>query len=416
MKRKILLIVSGIIIVLTVAVLLILVTAKVPDTTDRNIHESATAHIDKSKYDSGRYHFPDNSWTLYENPEALGWDNKLLKEVGEKADSLETAALMIIHKGVLVYDWGATDEKYLTQSMRKGLLNSLYGIYWDKDKIDLDATLTGLNIQDEPVLTKKERTATIEQLLNGTSGVYHSALYELGEWKREKPGRGTHKPGEKWYYNNWGFNALGTIFEDISDQTIGEAFETEIAGPLQMQDFYTSDVEYLTKESLTEKLMGNSSLHNAYMFSISTRDLARYGLLYLNKGKWKDEQIISEEWINKTWKPIDIEVYQTLKFGYLWWMFEGGQIFINYDSGFEDDIYFTSGNRGHFLFVIPYLDLVVVHRVHAKGIDFFSQMKRGMFGLYADVDDTDVYKMLETIRKAHPRYKKENEININESF
>ena len=61
--------------------------------------------------------------------------------MGRYADSLDTSALMIIHKGVLGYDWGATDEKYITQSMRKGLLNSLYGIYWDRGVIKLDSTL-----------------------------------------------------------------------------------------------------------------------------------------------------------------------------------------------------------------------------------------------------------------------------------
>ena len=249
-----------------------------------------------------------------------------------------------------------------------------------------------------------EKTATVEHLLQSTSGIYHSALYEVGSWKRNKPDRNTHKPGETWYYNNWGFNALGTIFEQITSKKIGDTFKQEVARPLQMQDFETTDVTYITQDNWSEQWIGNKSEHPAYMFSITARDMARFGLLYLNNGRWKNKQIFSSEWLHKSWNPVDIEMYHTLKFGYLWWIFEDGYIYKNDNLGFEDDIYFTSGNRGHILFVIPYLDLVVVHRVYTKGVDFWSQLKRGMLGIHAEVDDDELYKMLQMIRTAHPKY------------
>jgi len=172
-----------------------------------------------------------------------------------------------------------------------------------------------------------------------------------------------------------------------------------------MQDFTPSDVTYISQSDWSERFSGgNESIHDAYMFSSSARDMARYGLLFLNYGQWKNQRILSEEWIHKSWEPVNIEMYYTLKFGYLWWLFEDGTIYMNADLGFEDDIYFTSGNRGHFVFVIPYLDLVVVHRVYIKENDFWSQVKRGVFGVYDEVDDQDVYNMLRLIREAHPKY------------
>lgn len=383
---------------------LLIVQCGIPDISDREIHPSGTDHIDTTKYNTGTYHFPDETWVLYSEPGNLGWDESKLTELGNHADSLETAALMIIHKGVLVYEWGATDEEYITQSMRKGLLNSVYGIYWDRGIINLEMTLNELGITDVPPLTQDEKTATVEQLLQSTSGIYHSALYEVGSWKRKKPERGAHKPGEVWYYNNWGFNALGTIFEQLSGEKIGEAFEREVAVPLRMQDFEKTDVTYITQDNRAEKWMGNESQHPAYMFSTSARDMARFGLLYLNKGKWKDRQIISSEWIQKSWDAVDNDLYYALKFGYLWWTFENGVIADKENPEFEGDVFFTSGNRGHALFVIPHLDLVVVHRVYIKGTDSWSQLKRGMFGMYAEVDDDEVYDMLEMIRDAHPNY------------
>ncbi len=383
---------------------LYLLFTEVPDVSDRDVHLIGNSQVDIADFKAGVYTFPDSSWTVYDKPERLGWNTTKLNEVGSYADKLESAALMVIHKGVLIYDWGATDEKYITQSMRKGLLNSLYGVFWDQGKIDLNTTLDELGIDDNPPLTKSERTATIENLLQSSSGVYHSALYELGQWKREKPKRGTHRPGETWYYNNWDFNALGTILEQTTDQKLGTAFKNKIAAPLQMQDFMPEDLEYITQENLGEKMMGNKSEHSAYMFSMSARDLARFGHLYLSRGNWKGKKVLSEEWIEKSWNPVTIDMYQGLNFGYLWWVFENGKIYINKDMGFEGDIYFTSGNRGHAIFVIPYLDLVVVHRVHIKGVDGWNGIKRGALKLYADVDDDDVYEMLRMIRVAHPHY------------
>lgn len=380
------------------------ITGRVPDIMDEDIHPVTTAHIDTAAFNDGQYQFPEAGWKLYGHPGELGWSESKLAKLGARADSLETAALMVIHKGVLVNDWGATDEPYITQSIRKGLLNSLYGIYRERGDIDIDKTLAELGINDTPPLTPSEQQATVRHLLQSTSGVYHSALYEVGSWKRNKPERGTHQPGESWYYNNWDFNALGTIFEQETGREIGPAFYDDVAQPIQMQDFNPGDVVYSRKGDLSEKIMDNTSDHPAYMFSMSARDLARYGLLYLNKGRWGDRQVVPEQWIAESWEPVDISIFKTLKFGYLWWQFEDGYVYPDDNLGFEDTIYFTSGNRGHLLFVIPYLDLVVVHRVYTKGINFWSQMNRGLFGNYAEVDRDEIFRMLELIREAHPKY------------
>jgi len=393
-------ILTGIIVLIGLAWFL----GQVPEITDQNVHPVSSSHIDTASFNRGDYQLPGETWTLYEQPLDLGWSETLLSVLDRKADSLQTASLMVIHKGVLVYDWGATDEPYITQSIRKGLLNSLYGIHRERGDIDLDQTLAELGINDTPPLTAEEQSATVRHLLTSRSSIYHSALYEVGSWKRNKPERGTHQPGESWYYNNWDFNALGTIFEQETGKKIGPAYYEEVAQPIHMQDFSPENVTYSRKGDWSEKMMGNESDHPAYMFSMSARDLARYGLLYLNNGRWNEQQVVPEGWIEESWAPVDIEMFETLKFGYLWWQFEDGYVYQNDNLGFEDTIYYTSGNRGHLLFIIPYLDLVVVHRVYTKGIDFWSQMNRGLFGNYAEVDRNEIYRMLEMIREAHPRY------------
>jgi len=53
----------------------------------------------------------------------------------------------------------------------------------------------------------------VRMLLEARSGVYHAALYETPAMAKQRPARGSHEPGTFWYYNNWDFNALGTIYE-----------------------------------------------------------------------------------------------------------------------------------------------------------------------------------------------------------
>ena len=109
---------------------------------------------------------------------------------------------------------GDVATKSNLHSIRKSLLSALIGIAVDERKIDLGATMESLGIDDnEPGLTPTEKTATVGDLLKARSGIYHAALYETPGMARRRPARGSHAPGTFWHYNNWDFNALGTIYE-----------------------------------------------------------------------------------------------------------------------------------------------------------------------------------------------------------
>jgi CubicO group peptidase (beta-lactamase class C family) len=336
--------------------------------------------------------------TLLSTPvAAAAWSEKDLKAVVDYADSIDTAALMVVHKGQVVLDWGATDTRYNAQSMRKSLLSALIGIAVGRGQIDIQRTLAELKIDDVDGLTAAEKQAKVVDLLMSRSGVYHSALYETTGNRRRKPARGSHGPGEFFYYNNWDFNALGTIYEKATRTSIGEAFEREIARPLQMQDFRPGDVVYLTQDSLTERLAGNRSIHPAYVFMISARDLARLGVLYLHNGQWKGKQIVPAEWVRASieGKPAGKNAH----YGYMWWVYPDARLLRS--AGLSGKTFMAEGNRGHFMVVIPSLDLVIVHRVATRGVGLLPQMKRRFFGSPA-VSDEEGVKLLQLIIAAHP--------------
>jgi CubicO group peptidase (beta-lactamase class C family) len=123
-------------------------------------------------------------------------------------------------------------------------------------------------------------------------------LYETHAAAAARPARHSHKPGTFWYYNNWDFNTLGTIYERAARSSIFDAFEREIARPIGMQDYQRTDGSYFT---------GAASVYPAYPFNMSARDLARFALLCLNKGRWQDWQIIPAAWVGRVREPTRIQ-------------------------------------------------------------------------------------------------------------
>jgi CubicO group peptidase (beta-lactamase class C family) len=359
---------------------------------------------DLERYRSGETQYPGEHWAQADDPGALGWDTGRLAEARALYDGLESAAFLAIHRGVVIASWGKVGKSYNAQSMRKSLLNALIGQEVEAGRVSLDATLGELGIDDEsPPLDAEEKTATARDLLHTSSGVYHSALYEVGGWKRNKPERGSHPPGTFWYYSNWDFNTLGRLFELASGQRIGPAFAERLARPLEMQDFRAGDVDYLSRRSLTEKFMHNDSLIDAYVFMISARDLARFGLLFEQGGRWNGQQVVPERWVRQSWTdavPIgEFEEWfgEGSRYGYLWWVQRGQQ----YGAPAGTHAYVAQGSRGHTMAVLPELDLVLVHRVATGGVGLLPQLKRRFLGS-AEVSDADVEKLMGMVVAARP--------------
>src|SRR5262249_27653401 len=294
-------------------------------------------------------------------PEAAGWSvDKIAEARSWSRQIAPTAAVMIIQHGVIVAEWGDTAVKSNLHSVRKSLLSALIGIAVDEHRIDLSATMDRLGMDDNaPSLTPTEKTATVGDLLKARSGIYHPALYETAGMARRRPLRGSHPPGTFWYYNNWDFNALGTIYERATGESIFAAFEQRIARPVGMQDYQSSDGEYFR---------GAASEHPAYPIRMSARDLARFALLYLHEGSWNGRQIVPRAWVRESTQSYSrafSELGPGLGYGYLWWIGfpsnMGGAPAVNVPPR----TFAAIGAEGQYAFVIPAHDLVIVHRVNS---------------------------------------------------
>ena len=288
--------------------------------------------------------FPGIEWMKYATPEDAGWSSKKLAEVAEFSRSAGSAAVMIIYDGAILTQWGEVERRFNCHSIRKSLLSALFGSAVATGDIDLNETIGSIGIEENAGLTPSEKSATVSDLLAARSGVYLPAILNTGSVDAVPPERGSHEPGTYWYYNNWDFNALATIYTRKTGQDVFEAFHSQIAIPLQMQDF---DLRHGHYRREPEK-----SRHPAYIIRMSARDLARFGLLFLSQGGWRDAQIIPSDWVRESTKVRSIAA--TGGYAYMWWT-EIGRL--------EELGTFTAyGYGGHAIYVVPAARLVMVHR------------------------------------------------------
>jgi len=294
--------------------------------------------------------FPDTTWERVDS-ECAGWSRQKLEKAESWSRQIGSIAVMVLHRGAIVAEWGDTAAKTELASIRKSVLSALIGIAVERQQIDLSQTIGSLGIDDnEPSLSPEEKSATVRDLLQARSGVYHAALYETRAAAAMRPARQSHRPGTFWYYNNWDFNTLGTIYERAVRSSIFDALEREIAKPIGMQDYQPSDGRYVT---------GAASVYPAYPIKMSARDLARFGLLYLNKGRWQDRQIIPEAWVEESTRAYSHSEWGP-GYSYLWWT-EPVSVLAP-SVNLPDGAFFAAGTGGQYAFIIPAYDLVVVHR------------------------------------------------------
>ena len=272
----------------------------------------------------------------------------------------------VIHKdGALAFSYGAADVPMALASGRKSVLSLLYGIAWDRGLIDLHKTLKDLRIDESATpLTDTEKRATIENLLESRSGVYLPSGAESPQMKAARPNRGQYSPGENFYYNNWDFNVLGTIFESQTHMTVANALEQWLAQPLGMEDFAPTHVRF-DREGETD--------YPTYRIHMSARDFARIGTLILQNGTWNGKRIVSEAWLTKSFTPSS--TFETAgwgfasdAYGYSWWL------------NTVEDAVIADGWGGQYLYVDRRNKIVFVSRCDIGnsllGFQWFQRFKQ----------------------------------------
>jgi len=285
--------------------------------------------------------------------------------------------MVIVVHGHMIFSYGDTARVSKIASVRKSILSILYGKYVDNNTIDLNKTVEQLGLAEpgRPFLDS-EKNATLEQLLAGRSGIYllpEGVPPTKDLIQASQPQRGSELPGIYFHYNDWDFNAAGTAFEKLTGKNIYDALQTDLAEPIGMQDFDRAAQKKITHEG---------QVHPEYAMYLSTRDMARIGLLMLRGGNWQGRQVVPNDWCGRSLTPTtpfeemtppylrSLGAPERWGFGLMWWAWDAGtfpgNIYITPFQGADE----ARGTAGQYITILPAKDMVLAHKVY---IDVYPQ-------------------------------------------
>ena len=283
-----------------------------------------------------------------------------------------TLSLIVLHDGEIIHERYAPGvnmyTKTRTWSTAKSIASTLIGMLVDEGKLALDEPLPfdWLPENAGSAETDPRREITLRHALNMSSGLYPvdswGMEYATGSgfsyWAGESSVHGARnrslmqEPGTFWDYEN--YDTLLGVY----------AMKKAIGDPQAYLEFPRERL--LDKIGMRNTLLSTDRFGDFIMSSqiyTTARDLARFGLLYARNGMWKDERLISEEWIDfvRTPAPATSETGN----------FYGGQFWLVPDDRTDvpKGAYSTAGNRGQFVVIVPSHDVVIVRR----GLDYGRQ-------------------------------------------
>jgi CubicO group peptidase (beta-lactamase class C family) len=308
-------------------------------------------------------HVPGADWERAK-PEAFGYSSARLEALRGWLKTQQTTAMLVVVHGKIIFEYGDLSLSSKVASVRKSVLSMLYGNYVVTGKIDTNKTVKELGLDDKQPFLPIEGHATLEHLLTARSGIYLPS--GNGELDAQTPKRGSEFPGTHFAYNNWDFNAAGTAFEKLTGKNIYDALESDLARPIGMQDF---------NRAKQKKIPTGDSVHPEYAMYLSTRDMARLGLLMVRMGNWNGKQIVLGDWVRYTTtlitpfneiNPTGLRVRgrpDRWGYGVFWWVWDAPIFPGNVYTGPLQGAYSAMGSGGQFITVLPQADMVIAHKV-----------------------------------------------------
>jgi len=299
---------------------------------------------------------PGDDWQV-STPAEQGLDPMLVAELYHNAAQLERIyGLLVIKNGHLVaedyFNEGSVEQKARLQSVTKSYTSALVGIALERGCL---SSLDQLMLDFFPDLAgqitdPRKGTITIRQMLQMRAG-YPSEESHPDLWDGLLSGHYlpliegfplVSDPGTAFHYSNLTSNWLGIIVDQVCGMHLKAYAEEHLFGPLDVEaGEWGTDWEGHNN--------GCGDLH------FTARDMAKFGLLYLNDGAYLGNQIISPEWVHaslqtyteKAWGNIGR--FRDIGYGYHWWSARAG----------EHPVNFAWGHGGQLIVLVDELNLVV---------------------------------------------------------
>jgi CubicO group peptidase (beta-lactamase class C family) len=335
-----------------------------------NQTSASAEYLGKGKY-TGTY-WPTKEWRGCK-PEAVGMNSEKLRKAIEYAatPAFNTDGLAVIRKGHIVGEayFGnfKSNSKHVSYSMAKSFTSSLVGIAIDKELIegidericqyydewdcnDGDDLRSRITIRHAMTLTTglqwEEDWINFNPATNDTIKMIKTGQYIKYMMNRD----GKREPGTSFYFSTGDPMLLSGVLQKATGMTAYEFGKKNLFDPIGIpRADWKKDADGYT--------ITFSELY------ATVRDYAKFGYLYLNKGRWGDRQIVSEVWVEKSTKT-DPSVRMWGAYGYLWhvnlpYRLSWSKSPVPRDS-IPRDGYMAEGILGQNIFIISSKDLVIV--------------------------------------------------------
>src|SRR6476646_5938896 len=285
------------------------------------------------------------------SPEAQGVSSQAIREYIETADKTVNTMhsfMLVRHGHVIAEAWWkpeAADKPHTLWSLSKSFNSTAVGLAINDGKLSLDDPVLKFFPDDAPASPSENLKAMkVRDLLTMTCG-HETEPKSVGGGPSVKTFLAQpvpHKPGTYFQYNTMGSYVLSAIVTKVTGQTELEYLKPRLFEPLGIEN---------PKWDTSPE--GNSL--GGYGLYLRTEDLAKFGQLYLQKGKWNGKQLLPEKWVEEaTSKQVPNDQEGHAKIGIDWTQGYGFQFWRCTHNAFRGD-----GRAGQLCIVIPEKDAVV---------------------------------------------------------
>lgn len=270
---------------------------------------------------------------------------------------------IIIKNGYKVAEWGDINRVDMTFSVTKSYLSTIAGLAVDNQLIKNIDTKVNQYVWDDKFEGEHNSKITWRHLLTQSSD-WSGCLFDICDWADRPPKTGgiddwknrkLVAPGTVFEYNDVRVNLLAYSLLNVWRKPLPMVLKEKIMDPINASTtwrWFGYDNAYINMDGQMMQSVSGGGHHGGGLF-INTLDQARFGLLIARNGKWKNQQLISTNWINEAQQPS----LANKSYGLMWWT--------NQENALGDvskKIFYANGFGGNYIVIDQEHDLVIVVR------------------------------------------------------
>lgn len=270
---------------------------------------------------------------------------------------------LIIKNGYIVAQWGDVNRVDMTFSVTKSYLSTVAGLAYDQRLIRKVDDRVADYVTEEKFEGEHNSKITWRHLLTQSSD-WSGCLFDFCDWADRPPKQGSLddwknrklvEPGNQFEYNDVRVNLLAYSLLQVWRKPLPVVLKEKIMDPISASTtwrWYGYENSFVNMDGQMIQSVSGGGHFGGGLF-INTLDHARFGLLFARKGKWKNQQLISERWVKAAQQPS----VPNPSYGFMWWTNAQNNL-----GNVSKNIFYADGFGGNYIVVDQEHDLVIVAR------------------------------------------------------